>query len=411
MLAAVMANLEFDPLMAPLGAAVIAAVLAAVVFAVHRWRPPPMARGRRAVLLVLRLVVAAAVLALLLRPVVRWQSTRPVPGEVAVVIDASRSMGIRDAGDGADAVTRAEAVHRAFAGGGNPYADLAARAVVRPYAFGSSLRPADRFSAEPVDPRTDPAEALDLLARAAARETPGSALPRLAAVILVSDGRENRRQGEAAPAARRLAERGVTVHALGVGSPQATDRVRDVAVHDLRAPERVFAGNRPEVRGAVATLGLKGRAIEAVLTVDGKEADRRRLTPDANRTTQELVFTPVLEKPGLARVALAVEPVDGELILTNNRAATGVRVEQGGIRVLYLDGRLHPENKYVARVLGGAKELLVDRRILVGGGAPGPADLDAFNVVILGDLAASALPAATVARLAERVRVGRLGLL
>jgi len=188
-----------------------------------------------------------------------------------------------------------------------------------------------------------------------------------------------------------------------------------VAVRDLRAPARVFLGNRPSVRAVVATVGLAGRTVDAVLSVDGKEVERRRVAPASNQTAQELVFSPRLDKAGLARIAVAVEPVEGELTAANNRAETAVRVEEGDVRVLYLDGRIHPENKYVTRVLGDAKEIELDRRILIGKGAaeaaPGPADLDAYQVVILGDLPASALPAPLVARMAERVQAGSLSVL
>ena len=405
MLAVGITNLEFQPVMGPLWAAGVAAALAAVVFWVAARWPAPVSRGRRGALLVLRLLVVAAVLALLVRPVVRWEGTRPAMNEVAVLIDGSRSMGIRDAG-AATAVTRAEAVRQAFAGAAKPYAQLAAKALISPYAFGTRTRLIDRLAAEPADPRTDISEALEKVS--------GTSFAHLAAVVLVSDGRANRSQGSAEETARRLAARGVAVHAVAVGSEKPTDRVRDVAVHDVRAPERVFVGNRPEVRATVATLGLAGKPIEAVLTLNDKEVDRRRLTPASNRTTQELVFTPTVEKAGPARIALSVAPLEGELITTNNRAATTVRVEEGGIRVLYLDGRLHPEGKYLARVLGAAKELMLDRRILAGGAGaavPQPADLDAFSIVILGDVPASALPQATIARLAERVREGKLGVL
>ena len=112
---------------------------------------------------------------------------------------------------------------------------------------------------------------------------------------------------------------------------------------------------------------------------------------------------------------------------TNNRAETAVRVEDGAIRVLYLDGGIRPEGKYLARALGEAAEIALDRRILVGGpvaqppsagqpstaegGGATPAEIEKFDLVVLGDLAASSLDPAVIARIAERVAAGRLNLL
>ena len=478
-------HLVLELLVPPLWAAGAVLALAAIVIAVAFLRPVAIARGRRATLLALRLAVVAAAGVLLLGPVIKWQGEERVAGEVALLVDASRSMAIRDVppeskkgtapfsekpekGTAPFFVSRTEAVRDAFARANKAYADLAAKCPIRPYAFGTHTRATDELSPKPVDPRTDIGEALAFMAERgtaergavpfspvgekgtvplSAREEPkkGTApfsenpekgtVPffgdRLAAVVLISDGRANRVRTSPEAAARRLAARGVKVYAVVVGSEQPTDRVRDVAVRDLRLPARVFVGNRAEIRAVVATLGMAGKTFEAVLTLGGKEAGRRRFAPDANQTVEEITFTSPAEKPGLVRVALSVEPLPGELTTTNNRAESAMHVDEGDVRVLYLDGRIHPEGKFVARAIGEAKGIDLDRRILLGGSdgvrsltdrapdpnaaagvsAPSPEEIEKFNVIVIGDLPASAIPAASVARIAERVRAGRLSVL
>jgi hypothetical protein len=454
-------HLVLESLVSPLWAVVAVLALAAVVVAVALVRPAAVVRKRRATLLALRLAVVVAAGLLLVGPVIRWQGEDRVAGEVALVVDASRSMAIRDVqpeskkGTVPFFVSRTEAVRDAFARAKKPYAELAAKCEIKPYAFGTHTRATDELSPKPLDPRTDIGDALAFMAERgavpfspvgekgtvplSAREEPkkGTApfsenpekgtvpfsADRLAAVVLISDGRANRARTSAEAAARQLAARGVKVYAVLVGSERPTDRVRDVAVRDLRAPARVFVGNRAEIRAVVATLGMAGKAFEAVLTLDGKEAARRRFTPDANQTVEEITFTPQAEKAGLVRVALAVELLPGELITTNNRAESAMRVDEGDLRVLYLDGRIHPEGKFLARVIGEAKGIDLDRRILLGGStpavpnaaavvsAPSPEEIEIFSVIMIGDLPASAVPAASIARIAERVRGGRLSVL
>ncbi|MBE3098461.1 MAG: hypothetical protein IMZ44_15210 [Planctomycetes bacterium] len=430
-------HLTLAPLLAPAWAAAVTVLLAAAVTAAAIVRPPALSRARRAALLALRLLVVAAVGMLLLRPAIRWKTTQETPGEVILLVDASRSMAIRDAaveaknGTVPSSTSRAEAVRLALAGAKEPYADLAAKCPIKPYAFGTHTRPTDDLAPEPADGRTDIGEALESVTQIAAdgkdRGTTESAsitaceqaVARgqhcVAAVVLISDGRANRARGSPEAAARTLASRGVRVDTVLVGCDAPTDRVRDVAVRDLRAPARVFVGNRPEVRAVVATLGLAGKTFDAVLSLDGKEIERRTFRPETNQTLQEVVFTPQAGAPGLVRLALAVEPLEGELLTGNNRAETALRVDEGDIRVLYLDGRICPEGKFLARVLGDAKEIELDRRLLLGGGAaaaaPLPTDIEAFRVVVLGDLPAAALPPETVVRVAERIRTGGLSLL
>jgi uncharacterized membrane protein len=438
-------NLVLTPALPTAWAVALAAAALVVIIATGVRRLPTGARGRaatgrgrRAAMIVLRVLAAVGVAMLVLQPRVRWQGTRQVLPQVVWLADASRSMDIRDAAAASisafppaapdvppgaspvpdESLSRRDALRLALDDSADAYRRLASRAAVRPVAFGAAARPASTLVPQATEPRTNLAAALDALAAsafsAAARDAGSNAPAAPAAVVIVSDGRATR-GGSAETAARRLAARGVRVHAVGVGSASATDRVRDVAVRDLRAPERVFAGNRPQVRAVVATLGLAGQTLEAVLTVGGREVDRRTVRPDTNRDAAEVVFTPALDEPGLARLAVTVVPVQGELIAGNNRAETAVRVEQGGVRVLYLDGRLTPEGKFMARALGEAKELDLERRVLVGGpaspDAPQPADLDDVDVLVLGDVPAAAIPPATIARLAERVRSGQTALL
>ncbi|MCX5655148.1 MAG: hypothetical protein NTY65_10925, partial [Planctomycetota bacterium] len=420
-------HLVLEPLVPLVWAAVAVLALAAVVIVVAAVRPPALARGRRVTLLALRLAVVAAAGLLLAGPVIKWQGEERTAGEVALIVDASRSMAIRDVQPEAKKgtvpffVSRAEAVRDAFARSNKSYADLAAKCSIKPYAFGTHTRPTDELSPKPVDPRTDIGDPLNAIAdqqggmprpllpghasgdgergtaglssrggAAATFPTAGQAsratMPRgtvpffadrLAAVVLISDGRANRARASAEAAARQLAARGIKVYAIVVGSERPTDRVRDVAVRDLRAPARVLAGNRAEVRAVVAMLGMAGKTFEAVLTLDGKEVERRRFAPDGNQAAEEVVFTPVigdglgkegvrspdgirlqtpsLPVPALVRVVLAVEPLPDELITINNRAETAMRVDEGDVRVLYLDGRIHPEGKFVARAIGEAK--------------------------------------------------------
>jgi len=427
-------HLTLAPLLAPAWAAAVTVLLAAAVTGAALVRPPALSRARRAALLVLRLLVVAAVGMLLLRPAIRWKATEETPAEVALLADASRSMAIRDVPAGKGAATilvgRAHAVRQALADAQKPYADLAAKCPIKPYAFGTHMRPTDALSPEPADGRTDLGEALESVTQIAAdgkdRGTTESAsitaceqaVARgqhcVAAVVLISDGRANRARGSPEAAARALAARGVRIHTVLVGCDALADRIKDIAVRDLRAPARVFVGTRPQVRAVVATLGLAGKTFDAVLLLDGQEIKRRTFRPETNQTIQEAVFTPQAGATGLVRLALAVDPLEGELLTGNNRAETALRVDEGGIRVLYLDGRICPEGKFLARALGDAKETELDRRLLLGGGAaaaPLPADIDAARVVVLGDLPAAALPPETVVRVVERIRAGSLSLL
>jgi uncharacterized membrane protein len=431
--------LQLEPLVAPEWAAVVVGLLAAVTVVIA-WRRPPRAGPRgRLLLVILRLAVVGAVGLLLLQPVIRWQGRSEVSTSVAVFLDASQSMDIRDMpAAGGEPISRAEAVRRVFLGAGKAYDDFNARCVALPMAFGSSVRPIGSFAPDPVDPRTDIAEALAWALDESAREE-GPAdrtLPlrsRLGAVILISDGAANRSRGSAEDAARLLAARGIKVHTVIVGSDVAAGPACDISVCYLRAPARVFVGNQIQVRAAVTAQGMSGREVRCSLLVNDEVVNRGAFTPTADIENRDIVFDAHMTRPGLARLAVVTEPVEGELVSTNNRAESAVQVVEGSIRVLYLEGGIRPEGKYLARALGEAAEIDLDRRILLvaqppsagqmhtdtaeGGGAtpatgaPTLDEIEKYDLVILGDLAASALDRAVIDRIADRVSAARLNLL
>jgi len=400
-------HLAIRPVLPLAWCALVAVVLVAAVVWSLRQRRLPVSRGRLVCLTALRAAVVLAVVLLLLRPEIVWEAQKEVPGEIVFLIDASRSMTIPDALDANEKpVTRAAAVRAAFLVSAESYVNLTNRFSIRSFAFGERLRPITDSAPDPADARTDPGEALSALASRAGRH--------LVAAVLVGDGAANRNAAGPPQAAARLAEMGVRVHTVAVGNPEPSDRVRDVAVGDLWAPERVFVGNRPAVRARLTALGMKGRPVNLALKVNGEVAEQQTLTPTSNQMAREVVFTPTLEEPGLTRIALEAEPVEGELAEINNASETAIRVEEGGIRVLYLEGHLRPEAKFIGRALGGGDEISLDRRILVGPGAsaatPSADDLNAFDVIVLGDLLAGALPSSLLERLAARVKEGEVGL-
>ena len=305
-------HLILKPLLTlPVCGALVAVLAAALFWTWLRWRQPVSAR-RRAVLILLRIGVAVAALLLVLRPEIAWEGRQEVRGSVAFLVDATRSMGITDvdsthfAGELArregerrasppakcDAITRTEAVRLAFLSAVKPYTELSNSCVLGAFAFGTDLAQINNLAPSPEDPRTDIGQALDALAARTGN--------RLVAAVVVSDGRVNLAGGPTPEeAAKVLAAHGVRVHTVGVGSTQPTDRLCDVAIRDLRAPGRVFAGNRAAVRGIVSAMGLAGRPVKLTLTVNGKPVEERVLTPKSNLLVEEVAFTPMLETPGL----------------------------------------------------------------------------------------------------------------
>ena len=248
----------------------------------------------------------------------------------------------------------------------------------------------------------------------------------LAGVVLLSDGGQHAYPPRDLPPqteARRLGERGVPLWAITFGRARGAAQSRDAAVLGLSISEKVFLGNAVEVVGRVRLDGLSDReAVVKLLVeqVDGGMAEvARRRVQAAGGTTEETVrleWTP--EALGERKVQLVVEPIEGETVATNNEVSTFVDVVDGGLRVLFLEGELRVEQRFLRRTLAASPDMQIDFRWIDSTQrTQWPIDLSEeltqdYKVFLIGDLDASALRPGDLATIRTRVEAGAgIGLL
>jgi putative glutamine amidotransferase len=318
------------------GAVLVAAVVALVSLALSArgWRRI----GARALapLLALRALGLCCALVLLLQPAVRLRRVSRPSGRVAVLVDDSRSMTVRD-GDGgrsrfATALDALRAARPLIAGWRRDRAvDLSS--------FGETLAPlAEDAPAPPTAAATRTAEALEALAARAGDDLGG--------VVLISDGADNGRLAAHPPdEARVLAARlGVPVHAVWVGGPA----LRDVAISALRRDDFAFVRTVFTVEAEVRATGYSGEATVR-LEREGEVVATRTVPLDARGRTVSFEVTP--DRVGEVYYAVSVVPRPDEAVLENNRRGFVVRVVRDRIRVLHVTGRPSWDERFLRRLL------------------------------------------------------------
>ena len=67
---------------------------------------------------------------------------------------------------------------------------------------------------------------------------------------------------------------------------------------------------------------------------------------------------------GEKKISLKVAPQTGELVTTNNEVSTFVTVLDGGLKVLYLNGALQPDVKFLRRSLDASPDMNVELRTI-----------------------------------------------
>src|SRR5215467_9987577 len=268
---AVFTNGRFGFDVRPSAVILVLIVLLAGVFIYFIYLRPRIRLAKRttAALVVLRAAILALMVILLLRPVVVVSSVIPRTSYVAMLIDDSVSMKLRDVPGGA---TRLDTVKQALLNN-TPGQDsflnrLEQKFKTNLYGFSDGLtRLKDGNDLYGEGRTSDLAGALDETIKRS------SGMP-LSAIVLATDGASNV-PSDIANTLRELRARGIAVFTIGVGN---TAKPLDAELTRINMPRRVLVGSRVNIE---AFVGLSGYSATRVL-LGVREDDRAVKTEEFN---------------------------------------------------------------------------------------------------------------------------------
>jgi hypothetical protein len=395
------------------------AALAAFIAWMYRRDAAELPWGFGALLAALRLGAVAALVAAYLDFERKAEHEVVFPSRVAVLVDSSASMTLRDDADGgpetaaADAPettawTRAQRAVSVLRDGGL-LAALAPRHEVSVWRFDADAEPlavlptAAESAADPpaqaaagaadgaADPSSEmpvaspPADWADRLTARGYETRLGEALARvldqepagsLAGVIVLTDGGNNAGIDPAAAVAA-LEKAAVPVYPLGIGSDRLPTNVR---VADVLVPSRVFPGDRFAVTAYLQSQGLAGQTVRvelAELQADDAGGDRDPAAgPGRVIDTAEAVLgaggemvgvrfdVPGLNAPGRRDLAIRVIPPAADRTPADDRQVAEVEVVDRVTQVLLMAGGPSREYQFMRNILERDKSFAVD--VLLG---------------------------------------------
>jgi uncharacterized membrane protein len=312
----------------------------------------PLPRGRRITLAALRALTLLLLLACLLRPVRVMPPETQEGAAVPILVDASRSMRLADAGGRARIDVASAVVERIRS-------QLATDFRPEVWTFGSGLAEARSGAVMAADgERSDLSGALRAV-REQYRDRP------LAGVIVVSDGGDT----GATDAAAGANDDGVPVFAVGVGSTQPP---ADFEVLDVSAGEAAVTDASVDLtvaaisRGAAAPFDL--RVLE-----NGRPIDLRRVNPEAGGGPVRTVITVSPPREAAAVYTVEIPSAPGELVLENNRRSVLVEPPGRARRLLVVEGAPGFDHSFMKRALMLDRGMEVDSVVRKGRDAQGDA--------------------------------------
>ena len=414
-------SIDCDPVGSWWFVAAVTAVLVAVLLAVgpDRSRVPP---GRRLALVLLRTLAFLALVACLLRPTLVATRQARQQGTLVVLADASESMSVAD---GAGGRTRWDEMAAALAAARPAAEKLAAEGDVDValWAFDREARPVAGGATEPLTiPPWERRPTSDQSALGAALDDAVKAVGGrpLAGVLVLSDGAQYASPPRDQPpqgVARKLGDAGVPVWTVTFGQQRGGGQGRDAAVTNLSVAETVYLKNALEVAGRIRLDGLAGREVTVKLMVEGDSGAMEEVArtvvrggPEGAEESVRLEWVP--KALGERKLSLVIDPQEGEVVLANNELSTFVQVVDGGLRVLYLEGALRVEQRFLRRVLAASPDMQVDFEWIDQAGRRNwPVNLGRkldgdWSVIVIGDLDAQALSPQDLGKIVAKVNAG-----
>jgi uncharacterized membrane protein len=341
---------------------VVIALAAGLVFWVYRHE----ARSRpvRVSLGVIRATLLALVIALLNGPVITLGQSRTEPSVLAVMIDDSISMRVRDAATertGEPESRLATVVDLLTGEDQKLLRDLARTHTLRLYRFNSTAVPLAAATTQPAAPWSAELTVLKSLEPTGQNTQVAKSIrsvlddlqgQRVAGVVVLTDGRDTPAQPLAATLAA-LKDANTKVYPVTVGSDQPP---RNIAIQTVSAQESAFKGDIVNIKVLLRGRGF-GRGHNVMVTLKdkhtgaqlkdaaGKPVEQNVALADEAPVEAELQF----KTDEVGTLDLTVEAVrqPGELDDEDNSRTMQIAVLDAKINVLYVDGYPRWEYRYI----------------------------------------------------------------
>lgn len=314
------------PLVIVLGAAILGWLL-------WRRRFGTGAVARTAAVWALQTAFFALLLAMLWQPALSVATLKPQQNIVAVVVDDSRSMAIRDGGS----MRRDEARHALD----RLLPSLSQRFQVRLYRLGQS---AERVQSPRAFQATAPATHIGDGLRQIIADS--ATLP-VGAVVLLSDGADNS-GGIDLDTLSELRAKQIPVQTVGFGSERLD---RDIELLEVQTPQSSLAGSRVAAQISFRQRGFAGQKAKIVVRDGANILAMREITLPADGAQQSEPLLFQSGNPGVRNLAASIDPLPGEENPANNRMTRVMEVRGDKPRILYVEGEPRWEFKFIRRAM------------------------------------------------------------
>ena len=318
-------------------AAIPASILLSIWF--YRFTVPPVSRLLKIILVSLRALALLLLFTLLGEPLLSLLTHSKEEPIVAVLIDNSKSMAIRDQhGD------RKQILIKALTS--QPIENLQTIGVPQYVLFDAASKNLSAFSRDSVSTNgdgTDIGAALKHLKEATSTRN-------IQAVVLLTDGEST----VGTSPLYEADELAFPVFTIGIGD---SSEQKDIQVRKVLANDITYLGNRVPVNATIRSVGFNGERVEVTLQQGGSILDRKTLTLDQGLHDYALPLSFVPATEGMQKFTVAVSKLPGELTESNNVMSFFTKVLKSKMKVILVAGSPSQDVAFIRRALEGDKNV------------------------------------------------------
>ena len=339
------------PIVGPILLAACALAITAVT--VLTYRDAKLSRGRKGIMIGLRLAALLTTVFTLTRPSFCWRDDQKLPSKLIVALDASKSMTI---GDEVNSRSRWAAMDRVLRNSAEELQTLREKhnVTIECHRFSDDLAAesdkifdaahiAQVFAQPPNGYRTDFGQTLKALAQRYGQERA------LHGLVIVSDGADNGTRYPAQGEASRFRALGCPIFTFALGQEGTSSNQRDIGIRAATPdPSPVPVKGKITVRITVDAPGYEGAKSTLRLLFDGKEVTSRDVQIQQREGNELTIEANAPATPGEIKLTVKIDALPGEASTINNELTTYLTVSREGLSVLIVD-RLRLELKFLRR--------------------------------------------------------------
>ena len=392
------------------------ALFAAIAWVAHFYRRDGRSASNliKSALGAFRIAALGLLLFLIFQPILRSRRTDVTPSTLAILVDDSNSMTLKEQwrteerkeervtvlrDPGAADWTRLETAHRILT---DPQLRLLERLSekhqVRLYRFSDDLMPADLPEPGGSMPLFKPRDRVATATRLGnaiedvAKELQGQPV---AGILLLTDGGQNRGE-DPLLAAQRSGANGMPVYTLGLGDPVPP---RDLSVTSILADEVVRKNDEVVVSVSIRQRGLEGVTVPLTLSLGGRVVKRQSVKLGRTDQKIDLTLSFIPRQVGAFTLKASMPGQKGELSTANNEKLWPLRVVDKKLKILYVEGVPRWEYRFLKNAILRDQTtqlacILVDADPALGGEGnvsifnfpPTKDALYQYDILILGDV-------------------------